>query len=152
MQLTYKKLLSVLLLLAGTTIAVNAQNTEPFINTAREDSILNIGFAKQPTRLVTSAISTVKGTELQKTFNLFLGGTLYGRLPGLTVTSGGNEPGNNAPSINGRGVNTFGNGKNILIIVDGFIGDYNQLVPEEIEEISLLKDASATAIYGSRAA
>ncbi len=115
-------------------------------------SILNIGFGQQPRRLVTSSISTVKGSVLEKAFNTNIGNALYGRIAGLTVNQGGNEAGANAPGIRARGINTYGRGPDVLVIVDGFLGDFSQLVPEEVEEISLLKDASATAIYGSRAA
>jgi len=153
MQKTYKKILLVILFYAGTSQFIIAQNTSDSSTIIVADSeVVNIGFGQQKTKLVTSAISTIKGAELQKTFSTNLGATLYGRLSGLTVMQGGNEPGNNNPSINARGNNTFGPGNNVLIIIDGFMGDYSQLVPEEIEEISLLKDASATAIYGSRAA
>jgi TonB-linked SusC/RagA family outer membrane protein len=130
--------------------AVAQQVTDSII--LQKDSFVNIGFAKQPFRYVTGAISTVKGNDLQKNFNTNLGNSLYGRLPGLTVSQGDNEAGFNTPSIAGRSINTYGPGNKPLIIVDGFLGDYTQLVPEEIEEISLLKDASATAVYGSRGA
>ncbi len=153
MLLSYKRILPLFLLFAGAVHASNAQNitdTTPVL--IKDVPIVNIGFGKQPVKVVTSALSTVKGSDLQKTFNTNLGNTFYGRLAGLTVGQGGNEPGNNSPSINGRGISTFGPGNKLLIIVDGFIGDYEQLVPEEIEEVSLLKDAAATAIYGSRGA
>ena len=153
MQLSYKKLIPVYLLFA--CIAGSAQvqtKTDSLIIPMKEEPTIHIGFGRQPVINVSSAISTIKGSLLQKTFNTNLGNTLYGRLPGLTVSQQGNEPGNNGPALNGRGINTFGPGNKLLIIVDGFIGDYEQLVPEEVEEISLLKDAAATAIYGSRAA
>jgi TonB-linked SusC/RagA family outer membrane protein len=141
-------------LLSAVTIQVSLaqSSTDSSIVLLNEEPMVNIGFGKQPKRVVTSAISTIKGTDLQKTFNTNLGNTLYGRLAGLTVTQRGNEPGNNSPDINVRGITTFGPGNRVLIIIDGFISDYEQLVPEEIEEISLLKDAAATAIYGSRGA
>ena len=111
-----------------------------------------IGFAKQKENIISSAISTKKGTELQKAFTNNIGNTLYARLPGLTVNQGGNEPGNNNSVLFIRGANTFGFSSAPLILIDGFLGDYSQLVPEEIEEISVLKDASATAVYGMRGA
>ena len=120
----------------------------------------NIGFGVQPVRHVTSAISTVRGSDIDKNYTLNLGNTLYGRLPGLTVTQGGSEPGAAVPGLFVRGVNTFGGASNApLFIIDGYISNgagssnaFQQLVPEEIETISVLKDASATAIYGARAA
>ncbi|MCF0069707.1 TonB-dependent receptor [Dyadobacter sp. CY261] len=123
-------------------------------------AVVNIGFGSQPARQVTSAISTVHGAELEKNFTLNLGNTLYGRLPGLTVSQGGSEPGASTPSLFVRGVNTIGGaGTAPLYVIDGFISNgtgpsnaFMQLMPEEIESISVLKDASATAIYGARAA
>jgi TonB-linked SusC/RagA family outer membrane protein len=110
-----------------------------------------IGYGKQPTWMVSSAISTVKGSELQKSFASNLTNTLYGRLRGLTVGQGNGEPGNDGASLNARGLGTYVN-NNVLVMIDGFENNLSQLVPDEIETISLLKDASAVAIYGSRGA
>ncbi len=119
-----------------------------------------IGYGTQPVNQVTGAISTVYGVDLEKNVNLNLGNTLYGRLPGLTVQQGGSEPGAATPNLFIRGINTFGGAGNApLYVIDGYIsngaGTSNaimQLVPEEIESITVLKDASATAIYGARGA
>lgn len=129
------------------------------VNTLSRQSSLNrnadraIAYGRQPAWKITSALATVSGTDLQKNFTTSLANTLYGRIPGLTVQQGGGEPGNDSPTLIGRGINTFGNGgRNLLIMVDGFESSYEQLVPDEIESVSLLKDASATAIYGLRGA
>ncbi|MBC7721437.1 MAG: TonB-dependent receptor [Pedobacter sp.] len=121
-----------------------------------------VPFGKLKKRYVTSSMSTVYGTDIEKNFTLNAGNTLYGRLAGLNVLQGGSasEPGASVPNLNIRGINTFGEASTSpLIIVDGFlcngIGTANgfmQLLPEEIESISVLKDAAATAVYGSRAA
>jgi TonB-linked SusC/RagA family outer membrane protein len=128
----------------------------------KKDSLLRIGYDVQPVQNTTSAISTVHGTDLEKNFTLNMGSALYGQMPGLTILQGGSEPGNSAPTIFGRGRNTFGGpgGSDLpLLIIDGSIvggsgaaSSFMQLVPEEVETISFLKDASATAIYGMRAA
>lgn len=114
--------------------------------------INNIGYGSESAWMISSSISTVRGSKLEKIFSSKLSNTLYGRLPGLTVVQGSGEPGGDSPSIYARGVNTFGSGKDLLIIVDGFESSFEQLVPYEVESVSLLKDASATAIYGSRGA
>lgn len=122
--------------------------------------LINIGYDTQQAEKTTSAISTVYGKDLEKNFTLNLGNTLYGRLPGLTVMQGGSEPGASTPNLFVRGVNTFGGANNApLYVIDGYISNgsgtsnaFMQLLPEEIETISVLKDASATAIYGARAA
>lgn len=121
---------------------------------------VHIGYGIQPISHVTSAMSTVYGADLEKTFTLNLGNTLYGRLPGLSVTQASSEPGAETPGLFVRGVNTFGGaGTAPLYVIDGYISNgagtansFMQLVPEEIETISILKDASATAIYGARGA
>ena len=118
----------------------------------KQHKIINIGYGTQPAWEVTGAISEVKGTDLQKSFASDLGNTLYGRLSGLTVVQGSGEAGLDAPNLYSRGQGTFGTGGSMLIIVDGFEFKYGQLVPEEIESVTLLKDASATAVYGSRGA
>jgi len=139
-----------LLLVTGLAATVYAQpkTDSSDVNPA----ITYIGFAKQPTAYVTSAISTVKGDDLRKAFTTTIPNALYGRIAGLTVTQGGNEPGANAPGMSGRGRNTFGPGDNLFVVIDGYPGDIAQLVADEVEDISLLKDASALAIYGSRGA
>lgn len=111
-----------------------------------------IAYGVQPAWKVTGALSTVTGNDLRKNFTTNLGNTLFGRIPGLTVSQGGGEPGNDSPSLRVRGTGTYNAGRNVLILVDGYESSYEQLVPDEIETVSLLKDASATAIYGLRGA
>lgn len=134
--------------------------TQDTISKSVNENLIDIGYNKQSKEKVTSAVSTVKGSDLEKNFTLNLGNTLYGRLAGATITQGGSEPGIAVPGIAIRGLNTFGNaGSGPLYVIDGFVTSgsgtsnaFMQLVPEEIESISVLKDASATAIYGVRAA
>lgn len=120
-----------------------------------QDSVVNlqnIGYGSQPVWEKTSVVSSVSGDELSKSFTTNLANTLYGRIPGLTVMQGGAEPGEDSPTLYSRGISTFGPNTNPLIIVDGVESTFEKLAPEEIESITLLKDASATAIYGSRGA
>ena len=127
------------------TTKVTSPNRQPYLNRP-------IAYGVQPAWKVTGALSTVGGGDLQKNFTTNLANTLFGRIPGLTVGQNGGEPGNDSPSLVGRGVGTFGPGRNLLVMVDGFESPFEQLSPDEIESISLLKDASATAIYGLRGA
>lgn len=123
---------------------------------ASQDSVIskykNIAYSTLPSWMVNGAVSTVKGSELLKSFTPNLANTLYGRLPGLTVIQNGNEPGEDSPDLYIRGLNTYGTGISILVIVDGVEGSFEQLTQYEIESISVLKDASATALYGSKGA
>ena len=114
---------------------------------------VNVAYGTQPSWMVTGAISTVKGSDLLQSFTPNMGNRLIGRIPGLTVNQGSGEPGSDSPSgYFIRGINTYGSGKSILIIVDGVESSAEGLVPEEIETISILKDASELAFYGSRGA
>jgi TonB-linked SusC/RagA family outer membrane protein len=119
---------------------------------SKQEGILNIAYGKQAAWKVSSAISTVSGDELRKTFTPNIGNTLFGRLPGLTVSGGSNEPGLQTPTLRVRGLSTFGSGTAVLVIVDGIESTYDQLVPEEVESMTILKDASATAMFGSKGA
>jgi len=130
----------------------NAQTVVKDSEVSKTDSINQIGYGSQLSWITTSAISSVSGSDLQRSFTSNLGNTLYGRLSGLTSVQGSNEPGVDAPKMYIRGINTYGTGSSILVIVDGIQSSIDQLVPEEIESVSILKDASATAIYGSRGA
>jgi TonB-linked SusC/RagA family outer membrane protein len=116
-----------------------------------QNRLLDVAYGRQTSESVTSAISTVYGAEMRKTFTPTLSNTLYGRLSGLTVMSGSGEPGYDAPSMLVRGMGTF-NGSGMLIIVDGFEASFDNLSVEEIESVSVLKDAAAVALYGIRGA
>ncbi|SIN68870.1 SusC/RagA family TonB-linked outer membrane protein [Chitinophaga niabensis] len=120
--------------------------------TVRPDSV-EVPYGRQAAWMVTGAVSSVQGNELKKTFNTNLGNTLYGRLPGLTVQAGSSENGVNTPGMVIRGVGTFGAADTkVLVLVDGFESTFAQLVPDEVESITILKDAAAVALYGSRGA
>ncbi len=115
--------------------------------------IQEVGMYKQlEAYRVVSALSSVKGEELERTFTTNFHNTLIARIPGLTVTQGSDEAGVVNNSINARGVATYQGSNNLLILVDGYRSSIAELVPEEIESVTLLKDAAATAIYGLRGA
>jgi TonB-linked SusC/RagA family outer membrane protein len=130
-----------------------AQTTPQDSVKLKQKSVTNIAYGTQPDWMVTGAISTVKSSDIQSAFNPNFPSRLFGRITGLSVVAGNSEPGNEYTSIYSRGINTFGvGGRSMLILVDGIESNYADLVPEEVETVSLLKDASATAMYGSRGA
>lgn len=100
----------------------------------------------------TYSISTVKGRTIDKNSSYSLGNALYGLLPGLTVRQQSGEPGSEDPDFRIRGNGTFGNSNYPLVIIDGFEHDLNSITIEDIESISVLKDASASILYGGKAA
>lgn len=127
---------------ASDTVIVNNRNQQ----------LVSIGYGDQPTWMISGAVSSVDGNKLEKSFTSDLGRTLSGNLIGLTVFGGDNEPGLESPSMRIRGLNTFGSGNQPLILVDGYELPIGQINPEEVESVVALKDASATAIYGSKGA
>lgn len=141
---------AVLVMAMAPALAQKPGDSVEVVNLNRRE--INIGFARQDARFTTSAVSTIKGAELRPAFTNNISNTLYGRLAGLFVNQAGNEPGANNATLYVRGQSTYGFSTTPLIVIDGFLADYTQLVPQEIEEISLLKDAAATAIYGLRGA
>ncbi|MFN3379333.1 MAG: SusC/RagA family TonB-linked outer membrane protein, partial [Runella zeae] len=79
--------------------------------------------------------------------------SLVGRMTGLFATQSGGEPGNDASKIRIRGVGTFSGNTDPLTLVDGIqVDNYNNIDPNEIESVTILKDASSTAVYGIRGA
>jgi TonB-linked SusC/RagA family outer membrane protein len=117
-----------------------------------EEQVL-MGFTKQRKGDVTGAVSTVKGTELERTPIPNLGATLAGRLPGLIVRETSSEPSRISTSFWSRGASTNG-AYQPLLVLDGFTyRDYAAdlmayISTMEVESISLLKDASTQALYG----
>jgi len=112
----------------------------------------DIGFSQQSIYKTTSALSSVAGETLEKTISTNLQNSLIGRIPGLTVTQGSDEAGVVNNTLLARGLATYQGDRSMLVLVDGSRSSFSELVPEEIESITLLKDAAATAIYGLRGA
>lgn len=113
--------------------------------------VVVVGYGTQQRKDVTGAVSSVKGNQIQ---NLPVSGAsqaLQGRAAGVNVVRNGGAPGNGG-SIRIRGTGTVNNA-DPLVIIDGFpAGGINDVNPNDIESIEVLKDASASAIYGTRAA
>ncbi len=119
-------------------------------DTQKIDEVIVVGYGSQKKINVTSAISSVKGDVLLQAPTTNLSNSIVGRLPGLIAVQGNGKPGSSS-SISIRGASTFGN-NSALVIVDGIERDFQDIDPNEVESISILKDASASSVYGSRAA
>ncbi|SKC12730.1 TonB-dependent receptor [Dyadobacter psychrophilus] len=113
--------------------------------------VVVVGYGTQEKKDVTGAVSSVKGADFQ---NLPSGGAqqaLQGRAAGVNIVRNGGAPGD-AGSIQIRGFGTVNN-SSPLVVIDGIpAGTMNDVNPNDIESIEILKDASASAIYGTRAA
>ena len=128
------------------TMTVNAQVTLNDKNAVAYD----LGYGVEISDFFsTAAVTTISGEELQQTSATNLAQALYGRLPGLTALSGGGFAAdeNKGASFNIRGYHTL-NDKSILILVDGYERPIDRLSVEEVESVTVLKDAAATALLG----
>jgi len=115
------------------------------------DEVVVIGYGTQSKATVTGAVVGVEGSDLVKVRTPNVINSLTGQVPGVFINSRTGEPGKENPSILIRGKSTTGN-SDPLIVIDGVQrGELSRLNPNDIETISVLKDASA-AIYGARAA
>ena len=136
-------------------MAALAGMAQPAFATADRDSAeVRIAYGSQPGRMVTSAVSTVSGDELINVNSASVGNALTGKLAGLTLLQQSGQPGYDFSISNlyMRGRTTYASGQNMLVFVDGFESTIDNLTAAEIESVSLLKDASALAIYGARGA
>ncbi len=113
--------------------------------------VVVVGYGRQKKVSVVAAISTINATGLKQTPASNIGIALAGRLPGLSVLQRSGVPGGEQMEFYIRGRSTI-NGQQPLILVDGVERDFMALDPREVETISILKDASATAVYGVRGA
>ena len=115
------------------------------------DDVVVIGYGTARKSDLTGAVVSVRSEQLTQVATADPVQALQGRAAGVEITSNSGQPGSGT-RIRVRGVGTINN-SNPLYVVDGFqTGDINFLLPSDIESIEILKDASATAIYGSRGA
>ncbi|MEN5234010.1 SusC/RagA family TonB-linked outer membrane protein [Sphingobacterium faecium] len=114
------------------------------------DEVVVVGYGTQSRRSVTGSISKLDKEVLQNSPRSNVATALQGSIPGLQVVNKSGQPGA-APMLKLRGGASINNPGAPLVIVDGVIRDLNDISSENIESIDLLKDASATAIYGARA-
>ena len=124
--------------------------------TLKEDSkliseVVVVGYGSQKKATMTGSVVSVNSEDLLKTPTANMATALIGRTPGLTTYQSSGQPGADGISMRIRGIETI-NGSNPLILVDGVERDFTQLDPNEIESISVLKDAASTAVFGVRGA
>ena len=112
-----------------------------------------VGYGTQKKSQVTGAISSVSDEQLRDVPVANIGQALQGRAAGITVSSNGTAPGQ-APTIRIRGNRSLSGSNDPLLVVDGvpYDGSLNDLNPDDITSLEVLKDASSTAIYGARGA
>lgn len=121
-------------------------------NSKSLDELVVVGFGTQKKVNLTGAVDVIDSKQLAERPVANAVQALQGVVPGLQISQSSGSVGTN-PSINVRGTATIGEGTsgNPLVLIDGMEGDLNSINPQDIASISVLKDAAASSIYGSRA-
>ncbi|MBS1558814.1 MAG: SusC/RagA family TonB-linked outer membrane protein [Bacteroidetes bacterium] len=115
------------------------------------NEVVVVGYGEQSRRNITNAVSKLDNQVLASAPRSNIGSALQGTLPGLQVVNTSGTPGSTPYIVLRGGANINGAPLAPLVIVDGIIRAYNDIAPEDIASVQILKDASATAIYGARA-
>lgn len=121
-------------------------------NTKSLDEVVVVGYGAQKKESVVGAISQVSSKELLKSPAANLSQAISGKVPGLITSQTSGAPGADDVKLYIRGRASFAGDNQPLIMVDGVEREFSQIAPDDIESISVLKDASATAVYGVRGA
>jgi TonB-linked SusC/RagA family outer membrane protein len=117
------------------------------------NEVVVVAYGTQRRESMTGSVATIGEKQLEKRAVTNISQVLAGTVPGVSATAGSGQPGNSA-SIRVRGFGSINHGSSPLYVVDGFPYDgfISDISPDDVESISVLKDASSTALYGARAA
>ena len=115
------------------------------------EEVVVVGYGTQKKVNLTGSVAMVGAEEISARPISSLSSGLQGLLPGVTVVNATGQPGESNTTIRVRGIGTIGNA-NPLVLIDGVEGDISAVNPEDIESVSVLKDAASASIYGARAA
>lgn len=129
----------------------NSYNIEMAEDDNSLEELVVIGYGTVKKKDLTGAIAAVKGGDLSNRRTTMLSNALQGALSGVMVRRSSSAPGSGAGSIHVRGVTTMGDSLP-LVIVDGVEGDLDYVNANDVESVTVLKDAAAASIYGSKAA
>nr|WP_315247047.1 TonB-dependent receptor [uncultured Flavobacterium sp.] len=135
--------------LNGRTTGIDIEMKE---STSELNEVVVIGYGTQKRANLTGAVSSIKGTVLEKVPTSSVAEALVGRMPGVQITSADGAPGSEI-MIRIRGGGSITQDNSPLILVDGFeVATLNDIPPTDVESVEVLKDAASTAIYGARGA
>ncbi len=115
------------------------------------DEVVVVGYGVQKKANVTGAVSSMKAADFEDRAVASISAAMAGEMPGVVVVQQSGAPGSQTGNITIRGNNTI-NSASPLVIVDGVPGSMNNIDPQDVESISVLKDAASAAIYGVQAA
>lgn len=132
---------------ADTTVTADFRVQPSAVLLAR---VVAVGYGTQKREEITSAVSSVNAADFVQAPARDAASLIAGKIPGLAVTTPNGDP-TSGTEISLRGVTTLVGPTSPLVLIDGVPGDLNTVAPQDIQSISVLKDASAAAIYGSRA-
>lgn len=136
-------------------VAINGKTSVNIVleeETTAIEEVVAVGYGTQTLRKVSGSITNVTGKDFNKGASQTAADLLQGKVAGLTITTEGGDVTANQ-TIRLRGTSSLTGSSSPFVVIDGVPGmDMNSIAPEDIESISVLKDASATAIYGSRSA
>lgn len=130
----------------GATVSIQLESN----NEALEEVVV-VGFAKQKKANLTGAVQAITSKDLQDRPVTNVSSAIQGKFSGVTITQNSGQPGKDNGTIRIRGLGTINNA-NPLVIVDGIESSMNNINPNDIESVSVLKDGPSAAIYGSKAA
>jgi TonB-linked SusC/RagA family outer membrane protein len=117
------------------------------------DEVVVVGYGEQKKVNLTGSVATISSSELIKRPTANVQNLLQGKVSGLQVVQNSGQPGDDDAVLTIRGQGTFSDGGNApLVLIDGVVGDMTTLNADNIESISVLKDAASASIYGARAA
>lgn len=152
----YKKLVFSYVGFERQEILINDQKVLSITMHESKSSILNevvvTGTGVQTKQTLTGAVTTVKVDDLKSNPTSSISNALAGNVAGVLAMAKSGQPGKNVSEFWIRGISTFGGGNEAYVLVDGFERDINDINIEDIADFSVLKDASVTAIYGSKGA
>ncbi|OQP63948.1 hypothetical protein A3860_21220 [Niastella vici] len=115
------------------------------------DEVIVIGYGTRKKVNLTGAVSVVKGSDIENRPVLNATQSLQGMVPGLNITVGANTRPGQSFNLNVRGAGNLAGGDGPFVLVDGMPQSLSDINPSDIESISVLKDAAASAVYGARA-
>jgi TonB-dependent starch-binding outer membrane protein SusC len=140
------------------TQKVNVANKTVFTISLQEElsqlqEVVVVGYGSQKRVNLTGSVSSISTKEIENRPITQASQALSGLASGVTVQQGSGRPGNDGASIRLRGIGTFsGAGNDPLVLIDGLASSLNDVDPNNIKSISILKDAASASIYGTRAA
>ncbi|MGN6343255.1 MAG: SusC/RagA family TonB-linked outer membrane protein [Ginsengibacter sp.] len=132
---------------ASTSYAVSLEATNNKLN-----EVVVVGYGTQKKVNLTGSVSMVSAKDIENRPITQASQALAGLTTGVTVSQASGQPGNNGAGITIRGIGSYGAGGGPLVLVDGLATSINDVDPNNIASISILKDAASASIYGSRAA